>query len=358
MVVAFSLMAHTETDERVAFQEAEALKKAGCDVYIFSAYSIDVARNGKLKWMEDKLAAVLPDVVICDTPLSVKVAKSVRSALQKEGKCVKVLYDVTEWYPSKKNLRNVSVFSAFLKFWVLAALSLCAGVWCDAFIFGEYYKSSPFRFLFPWKKFMYLTYYASIGKVRRFPMKDSLRKECVLYYSGNMTAEKGFFRVLDAVETVARKKTETQFVFRVVSSSVFKFRNLPQNVKVEIISWQPFEVFCKTVGQADLFFDLRDDDMENTRCLPIKLFYYMSAGRPVIYTALKAIPKGVPEIDSAGFLVPKGDAALAADVVLRYIDDEELYRRHCGRGAELCASKYNWETQEVDFVNFIKGGIG
>lgn len=358
MVVAFSLMAHTETDERVAFQEAEALKMAGCDVYIFSAYSIDVARNGKLKWMEDKLASVLPDVVICDTPLSVKVAKGVRSALQKEGKCVKVLYDVTEWYPSKKNLRNVSVFSAFFKFWALAALSLCAGVWCDAFIFGEYYKSSPFRFLFPWKKFMYLTYYASIGKVRRFPMKDSLRKECVLYYSGNMTAEKGFFRVLDAVETVARKKTETQFVFRVVSSSVFKFRNLPQNVKVEIISWQPFEVFCETVGQADLFFDLRDDDMENTRCLPIKLFYYMSAGRPVIYTALKAIPKGVPEIDSAGFLVPKGDAALAADVVLRYIDDEELYRRHCGRGAELCASKYNWETQEVDFVNFIKGGIG
>ena len=112
---------------------------------------------------------------------------------------------------------------------------------------------------------MYLTYYASIGKVRRFPMKDSLRKECVLYYSGNMTAEKGFFRVLDAVETVARKKTETQFVFRVVSSSVFKFRNLPQNVKVEIISWQPFEVFCETVGQADLFFDLRDDDMENNK---------------------------------------------------------------------------------------------
>lgn len=358
MVVAFSLMAHTETDERVAFQEAESLKMAGCDVYIFSAYSIETSRDGKLKWMEDKLASVLPDVVICDTPLSVKVAKRVRSALLKEGKCVKVVYDITEWYPSKKNLRNVSVFSVFFKFCALVSLSFCAGVWSDAFIFGEYYKSIPFRFLFPWKKNMFLTYYASVDKVRRFPQKESLQKECVLYYSGNMTAEKGFFRVLDAVETVARKKTETHFVFRVVSSSVFKFRDLPQNVKVEFIPWQPFDEFCKTVGQADLFFDLRDDDMENTRCLPIKLFYYMSAGRPVIYTALKAIPKGVPEIDSAGFLVPKGDATLAADFVMRYIDDESLYRRHCSRGVELCASKYNWESQEIGFVNFIKKGIG
>lgn len=359
MVVAFSLMVHTKEDERVAFQEAESLEKAGCDVRIFSVYALEMSRDDKMKWLEDELVSVLPDVVICDAPLSVKVAKRVRRVLREKGRNVKVVYDITEWYPSKKNLRNLSLVSAMCKMIVLSVLSLGAGFWSDAFIFGEYYKSFPFRFLFPWKKKLFLSYYASVDKVRRFPVKKTLQDECVLYYSGNMTAEKGFFRVLDVVDVVARKKTETQFTLRIVSSSSdFKIPDLPENVKVELISWQPFEEFCDTVGQADIFFDLRDDDVENTRCLPIKLFYYMSAGRPVIYTALKAIPKGVPEIDNVGCLVPKGEANLAANFVLRYIEDASLYQMHCRNGIELCENKYNWEMQEAGFVNFIKMNIG
>ena len=155
MVVAFSLMVHTTADERVSFQEAKTFQYAGAVVSIFSTYFMDVERDEKMEWLKMSLMDANPDVIICDTPLAVKVAYEVKKAYKKEGKSISVIYDVTEWYPSKKNLRNQSFFTKILKFFTLSVLSFLAGVWSDAFIFGEYYKSVPFRWLFPWKKHLF-----------------------------------------------------------------------------------------------------------------------------------------------------------------------------------------------------------
>ena len=104
---------------------------------------------------------------------------------------------------------------------------------------------------------------------------------------------------------------------------------------------------------SDLFFDLRDRDAENQRCLSIKLFYYMAAGRPVIYSDLKAIVKGCPEIEQFGHLVNPFDTETIVDIVNGYIKDEDLYRKHCAVARQLAEHKYNWKAIEADFVRFI-----
>lgn len=74
----------------VSFQDGNAIKVpdsvviAGCDSY-----------SDKKKSIRQELKRIHPDIVICDTPLSV---------LLSVGKGHKTLYDITEWYPSKKNL--------------------------------------------------------------------------------------------------------------------------------------------------------------------------------------------------------------------------------------------------------------
>ena len=43
--------------------------------------------------------------------------------------------------------------------------------------------------------------------------------------------------------------------------------------------------------------------------------------------------------------------------VLRYIDDEDLYQKHCRNALRLSDEKYNWERIEESFVKFIHYGI-
>lgn len=355
MVVAFSLMVHGSEDERVAFQEADSLRRAGETVYVFSCYSLKMGRREKMRWLKEKLLEIRPDVIVCDTPLSVMVAHDVKKMLKKQGHPVSVVYDITEWYPSKKNLRNLGWLSKIFSLFILSFLSLWAGVLSDAFIFGEYYKSFPFKYLFAWKKSVVISYYANRHRVKTYDFRKSLKKECRLYYSGNLTEEKGFFRMVEVVKRVAEQRPETCFVLNVVTNSApVDFEGFPDNLSLEYIQWQPFEKFCDEIGKNDIFFDLRDSDFENTHCLPIKIFYYMAAGRPVIYSDLKAIRLGVPECDDFGFYVSEKDLTKICKIVLRYIEDEELYRKHCEKGLILSEQKYNWEAIEERFLNFMR----
>ncbi len=360
MVVAFSLMVHKADDERVAYQEAKALCAEGDIVHIFSSYSMrDKSRSDRCQWLQMHLEQSSPDVIICDTPISVIVARKAKKTIEKlEGKVVKVLYDITEWYPSKKNLRNYGMLKRFVRFFALSFLYLKASFFVDAFLFGEYYKALPCKILFPWKKNMILPYYATIGNVKRYPAKKSLKKSCSFYYSGNLTEEKGFFRVLEVVKAVAEKRPNTIFLLNVVSSMEMEVgADMPSNLRISYQGWMPFEAFCETMGANDLYFDLRDDDIENTHCLPIKMFYYMAVGRPMIYSDLKAIRQGVHEFEEMGVAVKPTEIEMSVDAVLRYIDDEDLYQKHCRNALRLSDEKYNWERIAESFVKFIHYGI-
>ncbi len=352
MQVSFALMVHNVDDERVAHQEAAAVRKYGGSASIFSTYKMDEDRRSRENWLIERLVEAQTDVAVCDTPLAVLAACKARRAMK--NKKLRVVYDVTEWYPSKKNLRGMSLPKRCVKFAVLSVLSVVAAAKADGFLFGEAYKAKPFRFFSPRKRYMMLPYYASEGMVRSFASKSSLEQSCVCYYSGNLTEEKGFFRVLEVVRRAAEARAATSFTLRVVTSSDFvACDHLPENMRVEFSPWSPFPDFCQTVGSADIYFDLRDDDFENTRCLPIKLFYYMAAGRPMIYSRLKAIPLGVPDFGQVGRLVSPRNVGEAVDALLLYVDNPDLYAEHCQNSVTLSTQKYNWTNFEKDFVDFL-----
>ncbi|MCQ2209551.1 MAG: hypothetical protein MJZ34_04595 [Paludibacteraceae bacterium] len=356
MKIAFSLMIHNSTDERVAYQEAHTLRCVGDDIEIFSAYELkEKSRKEKTEWLLQQLLNSKPNVIVCDTPLSVEVAHRAKKII---GKDTRVVYDITEWYPSKKNIRNFPFYKKLIRVPLLSLASLWAGFLTDAFLFGEYYKSFPFRYLFFLKPSLFLAYYASKTSVKKIPPKDSLGKECILYYSGNLTREKGYCRVVSLAKKVAEKRPSIQFVLRVVSPSVIDNKDDQQpNLRVEYLNWMTFPQFCETVGENDIFLDLRDDDFENTHCLPIKLFYYMSAGRPMIYSDLKAIHKGVPEFETMGCLSKPDDESKMISFILNCVDNSDFYRQHCQNSLNLSFNKYNWENIENQLVKFIHDGI-
>ena len=326
--IIFLQAAHTNTDERVLFHQAQTLQAAG---HIVEIYEMDSFLN-----YEPKQA----DVYIVDTP---KALWKIRHT------SAKIVYDITEWYPSKKNLRNIRA-GKLLKALALVVANLWAGWRTDAFIFGEEDKAKPFRILYHRKKHIYLPYYPDLGYIHPMPTND-IAKECRVLYAGALTKEKGWERVKSTMENIAKLLPKNQFQLDIITKDHFTYSNEYDNLHICKLDFMPFEQFCEQIVQYDLFLDLRDVDFENTRCLPIKLFYYMACGRPSIYSNLTAIRKGVAQIDDCAFLVD--DIEQATQAMLQYISNPTLYKRHSQRALELSQQQYNWQSIKIRLTQLI-----
>lgn len=326
--IIFLQSAHTATDERVLFHQAQTLRQHG--------YVVDICGMDNFNDFIPQIA----DVYIVDTP---------RALWKIRRTTAKIVYDITEWYPSKKNLRNLRV-GKIVKAILMIFASIWAGCRADAFIFGEKDKAKPFQFLFPNKNSIFLSYYPDLNYIKTNSLRE-IDSECRVLYAGPLTKEKGWERVVETMCGIAQKMPQMQFKLDVISrNSIAEFVK-PENLQVEVLQFMPFEKFCEQITKYDIFLDLRDIDFENTRCLPIKLFYYMACGRPSIYSNLKAIKKGVPEFENCGQLVD--NTAQAIEVMSEYITNKELYSQHCSNALKLSQDKYNWAIIKEDFLSLI-----
>lgn len=312
MNILFFQTAHSRNDDRVRYHQWHSLEEAGHNCSFASA-ATDIYN--------------IPNVVICDNPVALWRA---RKALPSR---VTMVYDITEWYPSKKNLRSVSWWLRPFKWLVSSVANYWAGWSANAFLFGEYYKARPFRILFPWKRHMRLPYYPSLHYIRH-TKPCTLTQQVRLFYAGPRTAEKGYNRIQELARLCETRLPDKEVYLTTVN-------NLS------------FEDFCKEITHHDIFLDLRDADAENTRCLPIKLFYYMAAGRPVIYSDLKAIRQGVPEIVKDSLVRPN-DLQQAAAMICELVKQPTKYTAICNRNRQLAEKTYNWESQKEAFVQFIQ----
>lgn len=364
MKVVFLLTAHAADDDRVWYHQAQSLLHRDCEVAIIApragtlstplvqVYSPEnMSRWQLMRHLADLLAEHRPDVVIGDTPMALRGALIYR---RKNHASCRVLYDVTEWYPSKKNVRNLGPVRSFFKRIILHLFNIYVNCHTDGFIFGEKFKSLPFRRLFSRKPYVYVSYYPELNYIPFSQPKD-LKDEVLLFYSGPLTEEKGFPHVLASAAKVARRLPDWNVRLQVLTDDLFPHipADLPENLALDISSYLPFEQFCQTLAGQDLCLDLRSIDKENRKCLPIKLFYYMAAGKPVIYSDLDAIEEGCPDISQVGYLVDPRNEDRVADIIEQYVMNPELYRQHCENARSFAEQKYNWRAIEDDFIRFI-----
>ena len=273
----------------------------------------------------------------------------------------RIIYDITEWYPSKKNLIDNKGVSKIFKAITLTILNLFSGLQSDYFIFGEHFKSIPFRILFFWKSYIYLPYYPDLNYINYFPV-SRIENVVNLTFSGIINKEKGIESVINAISLAALKCPDKQFHLRIIgyfptSEDRLFFeeitKNLQGNFSITLENFLTFPQFCKTIGNTHIFLDLRKKDFENSFCLPIKLFYYLACGRPVIYSNLSSIPKAIPDINF-GLLTEPDDSERISNRIIDYINDNDLYNTHCSNALKISKEKFNWQLIENKFVNFIK----
>jgi glycosyltransferase involved in cell wall biosynthesis len=317
----------------------------------------NLSKRKKISQFAERLSQFTPQVIICSEPLTLLAAKQYS---KNQSVKTRIVYDITEWYPSKKNLAFYKPAFRWVIFLKLLIFNLLASRYADAFIFGEWYKSRPYRFLFPGKPFTFITYYPDL-KYIRYNEPALTSGKLSLAYSGKMSIEKGFKNFIMVLEGLTKYHKSLKIEVKVIGwyetirdkrECKNLIRTLSPEISLKIFDRQSFSNFIEHIRETDIFLDLRSVNFENRHCLPIKLFYYAALGRPVIFSDLKAIRKEV-EIDRFGFLVQPTDKDRIVKLIVDYLENRELYYNHCANARYLAENEYNWKKIEPQFLKFI-----
>ena len=352
--MATSLLNHGYKTQIInSFRKTNEINKS--DIYIDNFDGSSISKSEKISIFVEKLIHFEPSIIICSEPLTVYAASKYNKT-----KSAKIIYDITEFYPSKKNLRNHNLSIRWFYFFNYLLFYLYALKLSDAFIFGEFYKSIIPKFLFPKKPFENISYFP---KENLFPTNNiakPIEHELKLCYSGPISIEKGFINFFKVIEKINKLKPSLKINIKIIGFfekkdqklCELKIEILKANNTIEFYQFQPLFNYIELIKNTDIFMDLRRADFENTHCLPIKLFYYIALERPVIFSNLKSIKKEV-EINQFGYSLDPKNTKVISEKIISYIENKNLYLRHCIAAKNLFLGKYNWENIENNFIGFI-----
>ncbi len=373
MNISFLTSGHEPFDDRIFYHMAKSLSTHKNNIEIISSRvdlreitdgiqincfdGENLGKRDKINRFLERLSAFKPDLMICSEPLPVLAAWKYST---RHSRKIRIVYDITEWYPSKKNLSAHKKIYKWLIFIRLLLFNLWASNFADSFIFGEWYKSRPYRVLYPSKPFIFISYYPDLKYIKVCePMlqMDLLR----ISYSGKISLEKGFGNFFNALKILGEIRKDLKIEVKIIGwyetdkdreECEKHLNNIRGNISVFTYKRQNLMDFLMLIKDSDIFMDLRYGDFENQHCLPIKLFYYAALGRPVIFTDLKAIRKEVA-IDKFGFLVKPENSESIVRIISDYLNDKEFYHKHCRNARSLAENIYNWQKIEPLFVKFI-----
>jgi len=114
-------------------------------------------------------------------------------------------------------------------------------------------------------------------------------------------------------------------------------------------SWQPYEKLILYYAASNvLLLPMHDNSWTRTRT-PLRLYDYLSAGRPIVSTCLPEIAK---VIRACGLLAIPGDPDDFGEKVLTLIENPDSRREMGRRGRELVVDRYSWQirTRQLEKV--------
>ncbi|WP_261510287.1 glycosyltransferase [Chryseobacterium paludis] len=372
--ILFLTTAHKYNDDRIFYHQAKELKGIGYDVKICSlssdyrgiidgieieSYSIlDQNTTKKIKVFERVCDNFQPDCIIGSEPLAILASKKI-----KEERNISVIYDITEWYPSKRMVEKFPFFLKGIHATKFFLIQLYVGWISTHFIFGENTKKFPLAYVFPWKKRIILPYFPNDIYIHK-NIKQLEPNKITLCYTGQISKEKGIENFFKASDRLRKMRPDLEISILIIGSSRKErdekyFTYLLSKYKWEHIKIEKpasFETFTQAYSDADICFDLREMSYENHHCLPIKIFYYAASGKPVVYTDLKATREHV-DVSKFGFLVDPEDSYSIANAIVNYIDNPQLYSQHAQNARREYEKKYNWNMIKDLFTNFIKQSL-
>ena len=173
----------------------------------------------------------------------------------------------------------------------------------------------------------------------------------LVLYTGHINLTKG----LDTVLRLARRLQHVSFVL-VGSDGRGLIETLSRrHGNVIVVPWQPFDTVARYLMAADILLQppsripLR---LVGNTVLPMKLFLYLAAGRPIVAPDLPDM-REVLVHDQNALLVPTGDDDAAVHAIARVLDEPGLADR-LAAAAKKTAAGLTWDARAARILSFLE----
>lgn len=355
---------HPPFDERIFYKIGVSLKKFNNDVSVIcSNERIDTISEGinikgfdgnsfrikdKIKRLAEEIRYFNPSLVICCEPLAILAAQRYKKENTSD---VKIISDITEYYPLRSTLNRYSGLQKIIKFLRYFVFNIYATNLADYLFIGEKGKARLYKFIAPTKRKAIIGYYPPSG-IFNYSKPSYDGKNFTLCYSGNISESRGFRRYLTLIKKAADlfpDKTFTALIIGQYESEVLRKLTdkllLIKNVKVTYSEKVDYINYSDALSAADVCIDLRDKNSVFERSLPIKVFDYMACGKPVIYSNLKSFSE-FKDVEQFGLLIEPDDITAALDRIGLYLVNQEKLYEDSKTARKLFEEKYNWGKTE------------
>jgi glycosyltransferase involved in cell wall biosynthesis len=194
--------------------------------------------------------------------------------------------------------------------------------------------------------------------MKRAPARADARRELglpedrpIVAYTGHVNATKG-------IETIVRMAEQTPRALFLLVGHDGKgglIERLARRVaNVQLVAWQPFHRVATYLKAADVLLLPPSDRglaLIGNTVLPMKLFLYLAAERPILAPKTPDLVELLRDGENARLVAP-GDVAGAVRALSALLDDAALARM-LARGAAETARDLTWDARAAKILRFL-----
>jgi len=365
---------HPYYDERIFYKFARSLNKNGyevsiiCstveseidlvkdDIHILGFNGSNLKKSEKVSKFVEYLTKTIDDVIICCEPLPIIAANKIRRGRKK----VRIIYDITEWYPHQNMLKNLNRIKLLINYIYLFLFNVYASSQCNHLIIGEKSKAIPYKIFLPFIRKTIIAYYPSLEYFdHSLPAYN--KNTFTICYVGIINQQRGIFSFLEALKKLKSFNPKLKFKAKVIGDfenesvkhKVSEFIGSDKELNVSFIGWVSYESLSDHLKEVDICLDLREKNFTYNHSIPIKIFEFMACGKPVIYSDIKPLLK-FQDIYEFGFLVNPTNIDLICKKISFYLENPSLLQKHSNSARLLFEKKYTWEKIEYLLLRIIE----
>lgn len=216
-------------------------------------------------------------------------------------------------------------------------------------VFSERYKLAPPTII---RNCQYLNIKK---KANRFRDELSISPtDSIILYQGMVTQSRGVDVLIEAMNFIENA------VLIIMGQGVYKekirkdIKTHTKKDKIFILDPVPWEVLSDYTASADIGVSaLQNTTIQHYYALSNKLFEYLSAGLPVVFSNFPEMRKVIVN-NNVGLVVDETDPKAFADAITKILKDKGLYKEMSQNARLIIKEKYNWDIEAKKLVNIYK----
>jgi len=360
--IAFVTTGHISEDNRIYHKFAKTLANNGYLVNIISTIdnikslynniqinstdcnNLDFAT--KMYFLNTEIDKYNPDIVICCEPFPVYALSKYCKTNNKV-----LIYDITEWYPYPEMLvlyQQPIKSLMFIKYFIFNLYCIYLS---DRIIYGEKLKSYFYNFFFFMKKSVTIHYYSNSKNNENILQNNPF----TVTTTGHLTTDRGINNILGVLINTDSILTK-QVIFNILGVDILpeNFRSLKlNNIKINVKPFAKYDIYKEELQNSDLLIDLRNKIPFYNYSEPIKIFDFISVGKPFIFSNLFSLKWIKKDIKSYSHIINPINYKHIADIIKIYSENKNIYDKDTKGIQTLFRSKYNWDKEAKLLLKYI-----